>query len=272
MTKKMHMIGLIGMALAMVLSPKLSLADSTAETVKSRGKLVVGIQADNKPWGFTNSSGETEGFDADFAKLFGKELGVPVEFVPLANAARIPTLQTGRVDVLFSTLAMTAERAKAVQFSMPYAANELMIVGPKTAKMSGYDDLDGKKVGLPKGTTQESDLVKNAPKAELRRFDDDATTIQALISGQVDAISAGQFYLPVIEDRASGQYEKKFTQFLIYNGAGTRLGEKDWNKTVNDFIEKAKTNGELEKLYQKWMKMPVPDFPAKMEGIPYVVQ
>ena len=264
---------LAGLAvLALLVAPAMAKAETTADTIKAKGKLVVGIQADNRPWGYTNTKGETEGFDADIANLFGKELGVPVEFTPLANAARIPALQTGRVDILFSTLAMIPERAKAVQFSMPYAANELMIVGPKATKITGYGDLNGMKVGLPKGTAQEPDLVKNSPKAELLRFDDDATTIQSLISGQVQAISAGQFYLPVMESRAPGVYEKKFTQFLIYNGAGTRLGEKEWNKTVNAFIEKAKSNGDLEKLYQKWMKMPVPEFPPSIEGIPYTVQ
>ena len=57
------------------------------------------------------------------ANLFAKELGVAVEFSPLAVANRIPALVTGRVDVLFATMAMLPDRAKAVQYSKPYVAN-----------------------------------------------------------------------------------------------------------------------------------------------------
>src|SRR6202166_4351642 len=93
----------------------------TPDEIKKKGKLIVGIQGDNPPWGFVNTSGKQEGFDADIAELFGKELGVPVEFVPLAVANRIPALTTGKVNILFATMAMFPDRAKAIQFSKPYA-------------------------------------------------------------------------------------------------------------------------------------------------------
>ena len=85
----------------------------TPAEIKAKGKIVVGIQGDNPPWGFVNSAGKQEGLDADIATLFAKELGVQVEFVPLEVNNRIPALTTGRVDVLFATMAMLPERAKA---------------------------------------------------------------------------------------------------------------------------------------------------------------
>jgi len=92
----------------------------TPAEIKAKGKVVIGIQGDNPPWGFVNSSGKQEGLDADIGELYGKFLGVPVEFVPLEVANRIPALTAGRVDVLFATMAMFPDRAKAVQFSKPY--------------------------------------------------------------------------------------------------------------------------------------------------------
>src|SRR5476649_3049474 len=74
----------------------------TPAEIRSKGKLVVGIQGDNPPWGFVNTSGKQEGFDADVGAAFAKELGVAVEFVPLAVANRIPALTSGRVDILFA--------------------------------------------------------------------------------------------------------------------------------------------------------------------------
>ncbi|TGV48414.1 transporter substrate-binding domain-containing protein, partial [Mesorhizobium sp. M2D.F.Ca.ET.160.01.1.1] len=95
----------------------------------AKGTLVVGIQGDNAPWGFVNTSGVQDGFDADVANLFAKELGVKVQFQPLAVANRIPALTTGKVDILFATMAMTEERAKAIQYSKPYAANTISLYG-----------------------------------------------------------------------------------------------------------------------------------------------
>src|SRR5436190_14380170 len=73
----------------------------TPDEIKKRGKIIVGIQGDNPPWGFVNSSGVQEGFDAEVSALYAKELDVKLEFVPLEVANRIPALTAGRVDCLF---------------------------------------------------------------------------------------------------------------------------------------------------------------------------
>ncbi len=48
----------------------------TPDQIKKRGRVIIGIQGDNPPWGFVNSTGKQEGIDADIGELFGKELGV----------------------------------------------------------------------------------------------------------------------------------------------------------------------------------------------------
>lgn len=255
-----------------LLGTRMALAASVAD-VKKKGTVTIGIQGDNQPWGFVNSSGVQDGYDADVGALFGKELGVKVEFVPLAVANRIPALVTGKVDVLFATMSMTAERAKSIQYSKPYAANDIILAAAKTTKITSDADLAGMSIGVPRSSAQDTAVTKVAPTANILRFDDDAATIQALVSGQVQAVGGNQFY-PLRLNAATkpGTYERKLTFFTTYNGAGSRLGEKDWNETLNAFIDKIKSNGELEKIYQKWMGASVPEFPASIEGIPYTVQ
>src|SRR5260370_24971908 len=80
-------------------------AQSVAE-LKKRGKIIIGIQGDNPPWGYVDSSGVQSGFDADVGKLFAAYLGVPAEFMPLALVNRIPALTTGRCHLLFATIAI----------------------------------------------------------------------------------------------------------------------------------------------------------------------
>ncbi len=175
----------------------------TPTEVKSKGKIVVGIQGDNPPWGFVNSSGAQEGFDADIATLFAKELSVTVEFVPLAVANRIPALTSGRVDILFATMAMLPDRAKAVQFSKPYVANIITLVAAKTTEVKSNADMGKYVIGVPRSSTQDIEITKNAPPSTtIRRFDDDAATIQALLSGQVQAVGGNMFYAQPVHARA----------------------------------------------------------------------
>jgi polar amino acid transport system substrate-binding protein len=240
--------------------------------IKKKGKIVVGIQGDNPPWGFVNSSGKQEGFDADISELFGKELGVPVEFVPLEVANRIPALTAGRVDVLFATMAMLPDRAKAVQFSKPYVANIITLVAPKATVVKTNADMGKLTIGVPRASTQDIQVTQNAPAGtNILRFDGDAATIQALVSGQVQAVGGNMFYKDRLNQSRPDAYEDKLEFVRIYNGACTRLGEKEINAAINAFIDKIVANGELAKPYQKWMKLTPPQFPTSIEGIPFTV-
>lgn len=242
----------------------------TPAEIKTRGKIIVGIQGDNPPWGFVNTSGQQEGFDADIARLFAKELGVEVEFMPLAVANRIPALTSGRVDILFATMAMLPERAKAVQFSKPYVANIIGLVAAKTTEIKTNEDMGKYTIGVPSSSVQDTQVTKNAPAGTtIRRFADDAANIQALLSGQVQAVGANMFYVDRLNQAKPGTFENKLEFSRLYNGACTRLGEKEINAAANAFIDKIRSNGELKAVYNKWIKLDPPTFPESLEGIPF---
>ena len=261
------------LALAAFAIPAKSQA-GTLEDVKKKGVIVVGIQGDNAPWGYVDSKGVQQGFDSSMGELFAQYLGVKVEFVPLAVANRIPALTTGRVDILFATMGMYPDRAKAVQFSKPYATNDIVLDAPKGTPIKTMEDLSKYTVGVARASAQDTTITKAAPAStNIRRFDDDASTIQAMLSGQIDAIGGNQFYILRLEEGKPGAFEHKLRFFRQYNGASTRLGEKEWNATVNTFIDQIKGTGDLEKVYQKWMGFAAPtEWPASMDGIPYTVQ
>lgn len=259
-------------AAAMVAAASLSqpAAAITPDEIKAKGKLVVGIQGDNPPWGFVTSAGKQDGFDAEMGALFAKELGVDVEFVPLEVNNRIPALTSGRVDILFATMAMLPDRAKAVQFSKPYNANAIVLIGPKDKSIKTNEDMAGLTISVAKGAAQDTQVTKNAPStATIRRYDGDAASVQALASGQVDALGGNIFYMDRVEKAVPGKFENKLEFQKLYNGACTRLGEKELNAAVNEFIDKIKANGELDKIYANWMKVPVPEFPTSLEGISF---
>jgi polar amino acid transport system substrate-binding protein len=239
---------------------------------KGKGKVVIGIQGDNPPWGFVNSSGKQEGLDAEIGELYGKYLGVPVEFVPLEVANRIPALTAGRVDVLFATMAMLPDRAKAVQYSKPYVANMILLIAPKSVEVKTNADMAKLTIAVPRSSTQDTQVTKNAPAGtNILRLDGDAAAIQAVISGQAQAAGGNMFYIDRFNDAKPGVYENKLEFTRIYNGACTRLGEKEINASINAFIDQIKSNGELAKIHQQWMKLPLPSsFPDAVEGVPFV--
>jgi polar amino acid transport system substrate-binding protein len=244
----------------------------TPAEIKAKGKVVIGIQGDNPPWGFVNSSGKQEGLDADIGELYGKFLGVPVEFVPLEVANRIPALTAGRVDLLFATMAMFPDRAKAVQFSKPYVANIIVLAAAKTTEVKTNADMGKLTISVPRASAQDTQVTKNAPAGtNIMRLDGDAAAIQALVSGQSTAVGGNMFYIDRLNEAKPGVYENKLEFSRIYNGACTRLGEKEINASVNTFIDQIKGNGELAKIHLKWMKLPLPSsFPDSIEGVSFV--
>jgi polar amino acid transport system substrate-binding protein len=244
----------------------------TPDEIKKRGRVIIGIQGDNPPWGFVNSAGKQEGIDADIGELFGKELGVQVQFMPLEVANRIPALTAGRVDVLFATMAMFPDRAKAVQFSKPYVANQIVLLAPKTVDIKTNADMSKVAISVARGAAQDNEVTKNAPAGtNILRMDGDAASVQAVVSGQAQAVGGNIFYIRRLEEAKPGVFEQKLVFSNIYNGACTRHGEKELNAYINTFIDKIKASGELKKITDKWMKADQPPMPEKMEGVPFTV-
>ena len=249
------------LGLAAALPAWLSTAQAqTVDQIKKKGELTVGMLVDFPPYGTVNSSNEPDGYDADVARLMAKDWGVKLKLVPVTGPNRIPFLLTDKVDLLVASLAVTPERAKQVQFSKPYAAATIVLLAAKKTNVKGPADLKGLKVGVARASTQDIALTAVAPPGtEIRRFDDDASAMQALMSGQVDAIGASTTVAAQIAKRVPpNTFENKFNLVQQNMGIAMRPGQDDLLKNVNDFVAKNSANGELNKLYQKWLQTDLP--------------
>ncbi len=85
--------------------------------------------------------------------------------MPTTGASRIPSLQTGKADLVISTLSITPERAKVIDFSLGYAVLRTVIAAPKSVNVKSLADLNGKTVGTVRGTTHDTQLTRKAPRA-----------------------------------------------------------------------------------------------------------
>lgn len=246
----------------------------TLEKIKDAGVVRIGVMGEQAPWGSIDASGQNIGYDVDVARLIAEELGVKVEFVPGAVAARIPNLLTGKVDLQMAVMGMYPDRAKVVQFTQPYAGLKIILLSSAKNKIETIEDARSMNIGVPRGAAQDTAITKllgDLP--NIRRFDDDSSTMQALVSGQVDAIGGNTTYKINLDKAAPGNdYEQKVVFQEQWMGVATKPGDKEINEWLNAFIEKIKADGRLEAISQKWLGEPLPQFPASLEGVPFTAQ
>jgi polar amino acid transport system substrate-binding protein len=255
----------------------LGIAASTAqaqsfEELRKNGKIVIGIQGENPPWGFVDGSNQSVGFDADVGNLLGKKIGVPVQFERVAVANRIPSLMTGKVDALIAVMGMYPDRAKVVQFTKPYSAIDITLIAKPETSIKSPADLKGMRIAVARASAQDKAVTAAAPDATIQRFDDDSTAIQAFLAGQVDALGANNTYnLSIAKVAPTAQFEVKLDFNRQYNGISVRPGQKQYVEELNAFIDEIKANGELDKIYERWLGQKVPEFPASLPDIPFAV-
>jgi len=233
----------------------------TLKDIHARKKLLVAIDLSVPPYGMTDASMQPEGADVDVARAMAKDLGVPMEIVQVSGPNRIPFLMTHKADIVISSFAVTAERAKVVAFSHPYSVNQLVVGAPKSVAITKMADLTGKRVAVVRGNLQDIVLTKQAPKgATLVRYEDDATANTALMSGQVDAIATPSFTVKTLaEKNPAKNLEIKVNVSATPLAIGLRKNDPELLNWVNTWVDKNTANGELNKIYKKHMGIDLPD-------------
>ncbi|SFX32819.1 amino acid ABC transporter substrate-binding protein, PAAT family [Paracoccus pantotrophus] len=246
-------------ALAMGLALPASAADLDA--IKNAGTVRVGMLVDFPPFGIQDASGKPDGYDADVAKALGEFLGVQAQIVPVTGPNRIPYLLSGQVDVLVASLGITAERAEKVDFSKPYAGISIAVYGDSGLGVADAAGLAGQSLAVARASTQDTGVTAVAPQGtDIRRFDDDASAVQALMSGQVRLIGLSNVVFSQVAGVAGDRFDKKFDLSSQVQGIAVAPGSDALLEQINAFVDQAKTDGTLDQIHQKWLGEPLPDF------------
>ena len=158
------------------------------EAIRRAGRIRVATDLAIPPSGMMDQQMRPTGSDVEVAQALARDLGVQLEFVPTVGATRIPNIQTDKADIIISTLSVTPERARVIQFSRPYAALASVVGGRRDVAVSSLQTLRGRTVTVTRGTTQDTELTPLAGEHGFRiqRFDDDATMVTAAVSGQAE--------------------------------------------------------------------------------------
>lgn len=163
------------------------------QTIKEKGKLVMGTSADYPPYEFhktVDGKDTIVGFDIDIAKQLAADLGVELEIVDMKFEGLLPALMGGKVDIIIAGMNPTEERKKSVDFSLVYyEANQTMLVSADAKdSLNTIESFKGKTIGVQKGTLQETIAAENFKESTVKAIGKIPDLIMELKTGKIDGI------------------------------------------------------------------------------------
>lgn len=238
-------------------------AQTALEDVMAKKTITIAIPTDFPPYGFVGTDLKPQGLDIDMANYIGGKLGVKVELLPVTTANRIPYLQTKRAHLVISTLGKNPERLKVIDFTSAYSPFFQGVYGGKSIAVKSFGDLKGKTIGVTRGAIEDMELTKLVPEGtNVRRFEDNAATISAFVSGQVQLLATGASVAGNMMQR-NPRLDAEF-KLLIKdspNFIGVGKGEDGLRLKVNEIIAAGRVAGDLDRMAQKWLGRPAGDLP-----------
>jgi polar amino acid transport system substrate-binding protein len=238
-------------------------AQAALDGIVKSGQIRIAIPTDFPPYGFVGTDLKPQGLDIDVANYIAAKLGVKAELIPVTSANRIPYLQTNKADLVISTLGKNPEREKVIDFTVAYSPFYIAVFGPKTVAAKVPADLADKSISVTRGSIEDMELTKVAPSgAELRRFEDNNSTVSAYVAGQVKLIAtSAQVAGAMMAKNPQLGTEYKFVLKDSPNYIGVGKGEDKLRQKVNEIILEARKNGDMDKIAVKWLGRPVGDLP-----------
>ncbi|MBO0903723.1 transporter substrate-binding domain-containing protein [Jiella sonneratiae] len=235
-------------------------AASSLDDIREAGTIRVATDLGLPPYGMMDDKLQPTGSDVETAQLLADDLGVKLELVPVTGPNRIPFLLTGKADVVISSFSVSDERKKVIDFSKPYGEIQIVVVAPAGQDISGFEDLAGKRVVVTRGTTADTALTAGAPDAEIVRFDDDATLVTAVTSGQADiAANTPSVIKQANEKRPDDPLKVKFVMKTFPYAVGLRQNEPELKAWLDDWVAKNLKNGKLNEIYKKYHGTDLPE-------------
>lgn len=229
------------------------------EQIKKNKKLVVATSPDYPPFEFMvseNGKSKIVGADIDLAQKIADKLGVELELKAMDFDALLPALQAGKVDMVITGMTPNEKRKKAVDFSDIYFKGEnAVIVNAKDAgKFTSEDQLKKAKLGVQKGSTQETYVKDNLKVTNYKALVAVPDLIADMKNGNIDAVVLNSKVaginvtkydgIKVVENLklTSGGYEEAMA-VAIKKGDNA-----DLIKLTNEVIKELQDSGEYDKI------------------------
>ncbi|WKY46433.1 transporter substrate-binding domain-containing protein [Eubacteriaceae bacterium ES3] len=228
------------------------------ETASQDEPLIVGMELAYPPFETKDDAGNPSGVSVDLAYALGEYLGRPVEIENINWDGLIPSLQTGKVDVVISSMTITDEREEVVDFSVPYAHSYLGLLVNSNADVNQVEDLNqaGKVVAVKKGTTGNIYASNNLTNATINALSSENACVTEVIQGKSDAFIYDQLTI-----YRQNQANLDTTKALLIPfqdseswGMAVNEGNEELLTEIDAFIESFKDQGGFNELTEKYLK------------------
>ncbi len=229
--------------------------------------LKVGIDLTYPPYD-TREGDTPSGLDPEVVDAIGKKVGMTPTYLDTRFPQLITGLSAGKYDMIASTLYVSPDRAKQVDYVPYFDTGNAILSAPGKTQFTKPSELCGKAVGVLAGTvvyktltTTESEKCKTAgqPAISVKDFQTDPEATQALISGQVDAQLTDAAVAAQAAKKSGGKVIVSSTELIYPVSVGFAV--KKGNATLKDKIQKAvddlTSSGELTTVLAKYGVKPV---------------
>jgi polar amino acid transport system substrate-binding protein len=234
-------------------------APTVLDRISQRGVLVVGTAASMPPFNMTTKEGDVIGLEPDMAKLMAEEMGVKLRFEVIPFSELLPALEAGKVDLILSQMTITGKRNMKVAFVGPYFISGKSFVTKIKwiASVKDASQVDSPKTTMValKGSTSQTFVEKDVPKAKLVLAKDYDEAVDMLLKGKVDAMVADYPICVLTVLRNPGEGLISVITPLNYEPIGIALPGKDplvvnW---MENFLTTLDESGGLDLLKERWL-------------------
>ncbi|MBQ2421226.1 MAG: transporter substrate-binding domain-containing protein [Clostridia bacterium] len=233
--------------------------DSDLAYIQDKGTLIVGI-TDFEPMDYKeDGSDEWTGFDAELARLVGKELGVTVEFQEINWKMKETELSSKTIDCIWNGLTWDEERAENMSLTDYYMLNrQVLVVATKNAdKYTSVESLDGANVAAESGSAGESVITESLTNSTYIEKDAQIDVLTELIMGTVDAGVIDYVMANYLINKEGSSFadltivENALTTQDEYYSIAFRKGS-DVTAKVNTILAQLKSDGTVDTLAKKY--------------------
>lgn len=223
------------------------------EDIKDRGVIRIGVSLGGEPIGFRDAENNPAGYDVDLAKRLADKLGVKVDYTDVSGDARVSMLLSDQLDVVIGNLSATLERAKSIDFTIPYNRAGLRVVVQKDSGIKSLDDLAGHKIVVGRGSTGEAFIKRRVPDAEMVYTDNFAPDGVLLLKQR--RVDAGIEDSSLVDYLAAQEDNLVTMKGLFSNdpiAIGVRKGDPEFLRWMDMFVSEYISSGDYETSYKKW--------------------
>lgn len=233
-------------------------ADRPAPKFLPTGELRVGINPEQPPLIFVHEE-RIVGLEADLARAFAVDLGVPLNFVVMEWDELIPALVAGKIDIIMSGMSVTEIRAVRINFATPYLVTGQMPM-VRASDLSRYPTTMALKntqarIGVEGGTTGDFLVRESFVYAERVPYKDIQDAADGLANGEIDMVIADAptvWWLAAIDETSGlSPVSAVLTNEMI--GWGVSKTNPDLRNAADSFLVKLQGNGELDPMIERWM-------------------